>query len=201
VIFDSSGNLYGATQMGGSAGLGTVFKLSRSGRVWAETVLHSFIGGADADWPEDGLIFDTAGNLYGTSVYGGGAGNCEFGCGTVFQLSPASGGGWTTRVIHAFDGKDGSNPFYALSLDSSGDLYSTATDDGPYGYGTVFELLSLPGGQWKENVIHSFTGGSDGGAPQAAVLLDADGNLYSCTLGGGIVKGERGSGVAFEIPQ
>jgi uncharacterized repeat protein (TIGR03803 family) len=199
VIFDSSGNLYGATQLGGSAGLGTVFKLSRSGRVWAETVLHSFTGGADADWPEDGLILDTAGNLYGTSVYGGG-GNCQFGCGTVFQLSPTSGGGWTTSVIHAFLGKDGSNPFYALSFDSAGDLYSTATDGGAYGGGTVFKLTLLSGGHWKESVIHSFTGGRDGAQPQAAVIFDATGNLYSCTLDGGIVKGKTGNGVAFEIP-
>jgi uncharacterized repeat protein (TIGR03803 family) len=200
VIFNASGDIYGATQVGGSAGLGTVFKLSRSNRGWMESVIHSFVGGNDGDWPEAGLIFDSVGNLYGTTVYGGGSGLCGFGCGTVFQLKPKSSGGWTTSIIHAFGlGKDGATPFVSLALDSAGNFFGTTWGGGADGDGTVFKLTPSSGRHWKESVVHMFTAGRDGGQPQSSVVFDAAGNVYGCTFDGGATKGENGDGVVFKI--
>ncbi len=138
VIRDGFGNLYGATINGGSStnctgGCGTVFKLDSNGR---ETVLHSFAAGVDGSFPSGSLVRDESGNLYGTTLNGGGSPNCPAGCGTVFKVD-ATG---TVTLLHRFIGKaDGQNPYAGLLLDSSGNLYGT-TEAGSRGFGTVFEL-------------------------------------------------------------
>ena len=128
VVFDRAGNIYGTTYDGGTYGLGTVFELSPSNGGWTETVLHTFGNGFDGQFPYAGLVVDDAGNLYGTTIFGGAYGN-----GTVFELSP-SAGGWTESFIYSFTGgADGANPYGGLIFDSSGNLYGATP--GPFGQG------------------------------------------------------------------
>lgn len=174
LVFDSAGNIYGTTEYGGENAFGTVFKLTYSGGSWTESVLYSFMGGADGSTPLDGVVMDSAGNLYGTTRFGG-AQNCSDGCGTVFELSP-SGGGWTEKVIYTFQGPpNGYEPWVGLTMDSSGNLYGTTYEGGSGGGGTVFEL-SPAGGSWNFNVIYNIAG--NGGGPRGRVAMDSAGNLY-----------------------
>jgi len=140
LIFDGAGNLYGATNWGGVSLDGMVFELSRVGGNWQETVLHEF-SGADGAAPEyTVLVFDAAGNLYGTTAGGGTSTNCFQGCGTVFELTPAGGGSWAESVLHSFNGSDGSTPYANVIFDVAGNLYGTTFDGGAYGDGTVFQI-------------------------------------------------------------
>ena len=139
LVFDAAGNLYGTAGSGGKFNKGTVFKLSPPGAgksSWVETVLHSFKG-ADGDDPFGGLIFDGAGNLYGTTVYGGSSSE-----GAVFELSPPAAGktAWTEKVLHSFDGVDGSNPYCSVIFDAAGNLYGNTYSGGQSNSGTIFEL-------------------------------------------------------------
>jgi uncharacterized repeat protein (TIGR03803 family) len=187
LIFDSNGNLYGTTQLGGASSEGVVFKLAPDG---TETVLYNFCsqpGCSDGREPGAGLIFDNNGNLYGTTPYGG-----RFGPGVVFKLSPpAAGGAWTETVLYNFTGgTDGSNPFARVVLDNNGNLYGTTSQGGAAGQGVVFKVA--PGG--TETVLHPFTG-SDGGGPYAGLIFDGNGNLYGNTSQGGV----SGAGTVFEL--
>jgi len=185
VIFDDSGNLYGTTTRGGSADAGVVFKMSPpsgASTTWTETVLHTFSGGADGGHPYAGLIFDKSGNLYGTTVGGGGSPLL----GTVFRLAPPTSGSgdWTETVIHTFSGRDdGASPFAGLILDASGNLYGTAYAGGTVNQGVVFEFMAPSGGstEWTESVLYNFTGGPDGRNPYGGVVFDKSGNLYGTT--------------------
>jgi len=186
LIMDSSGNLYGTTSAGGTAFDGTVFELSVSGGVWTETVLHNF-SGSDGYAPAAGLLMDKTGTLYGTTAAGGVMTECAgYGCGTVFALTPG-GGGWTFSSLHTFHGgTDGAEPLAALVEGSNGVLYGT-TSNGNFrgsGYGNVFKL-SQSGGVWKEKVLYNFTGGTDGGTPNAALHWNGAGGLYGTTEFGG----------------
>lgn len=154
LVLDASGNLYGTTIAGGTYGYGTVFKLTPGASgAWTETVLHSFhpdvTGG---NQPEAGLIFDTVGNLYGTTSFGGSHGE-----GTVFKLAPGINGTWTETVLHAFDGQDGGRPSGSLIFDASGNLYGT-TSGTPPSRGNVFKLAPSVDGVWTETVLHTFNG-------------------------------------------
>jgi uncharacterized repeat protein (TIGR03803 family) len=142
VTFDTAGNLYGTTTAGGAHNLGTVFKLSPlTGGGWQESILHSFTGGADGSDPNGGLIFDSLGNIYGTSYVGADATTCYSpGCGVVLKFSPVSGGGWTATVLHTFTGPDGARPASALIFDPSGNLYGTTYIGGANFAGTIFEI-------------------------------------------------------------
>jgi uncharacterized repeat protein (TIGR03803 family) len=201
VIFDKSGNLYGVTSNGGSNGVGTVYELSPTGSgSWTQKVLHSFGQGTDGQTPVGNLIMDSAGNLYGTTVYGG-TGTCAttpVGCGTVYELVPGVGGVWTEKRLHSFKGTDGNYPGSGVIMDASGNLYGTTPDGGAFGStytgGTVFEL-KFKGGTWGESVLHSFGSTGDGQAPAAGLVLDASGNLYGTTGFGGTV----GTGIVFEL--
>ena len=139
VVLDNAGNVYGTTSQGGSAGVGTVFELTpQSDQAWSETVLYSFQGGNDAANPNSSLSFDSSGALYGTA--GGGAS----GQGTVFKLTPSSGGPWTESVVYAFSGGlDGGLPSGGVTFDSSGNLYGTASVGGSFGQngGVAFEIM------------------------------------------------------------
>src|ERR1019366_934096 len=164
-------------------------------------VLYSFIhNGTDGGFPQAGLIFDAAGNLYGTTSEGGTSSSCSGGCGTVFELTPTAGGGWTEKVLHNFNsnGTDGANPYAGLIFDAAGNLYGTTTVGGTYYYGTVFELTPTAGGGWTEKVLHSFNyNGTDGNNPQASLTIDAAGNLYGTTSGGGTYGNYKGT--VFEL--
>jgi uncharacterized repeat protein (TIGR03803 family) len=191
LIFDAAGNLYGTTSFGGTVGWGTVFELTpAAGGGWTEQVLHNFLGYSDGETPYAGLIIDAVGNLYGTTSSGG-----TYGMGTVFELSPTAGGGWTEQVLHTFNFTDGNAPYAGLIFDVAGNLYGTTGGGSSYGDGTVFELTPTAGGGWTEKVVHSFGNGTDGIFPRADLIMDAAGNLYGTTNYGGT----NNYGTAFEF--
>lgn len=216
LIFDSAGNLYGTTTEGGTGeggtgvcskispySCGTVFELKPKVGGWAEKILHNFHG-IDGWLPIGSLVMDSAGNLYGATQQGGtggckgGDGDNRIGCGTVFELSPATDGNWTETVLHSFD-NDGTDAFYphaGLVIDSAGNLYGTAYSGGSNDDGAVYELSPAGGGEWTESVLHSFNfPAGDGANPTAGVILDAAGNLYGTTAGGGAYS----EGMVFEL--
>jgi uncharacterized repeat protein (TIGR03803 family) len=188
LILDSDGNLYGTTVSSEVTancpyGCGTVFKLSPSPNgAWTETILHSFTGGDDGANPYAGLVFDSHGNLYGTTVYGGGAAACgdafgDKGCGTVFMLSPSGGGEWTETILYRFNGNiDGSGPFAEVIFDSQGNLYGTTIGGGNAKClcGTVFKLTPKPSGAWAIKILHVFAyGDNEGQNPYGTLAFDA----------------------------
>jgi uncharacterized repeat protein (TIGR03803 family) len=181
VIFDASGNLYGTTVGGGANNLGTVFKLTPSESGWGESVLYSFRGITDGANPYTGLLFDSAGNLYGTTTSGG-----INNVGTVFQLKPSSNGGWTEKVIHTFNSTDGSGPVGGLVFDHKNNLYGVTQGGGSKNFGVVYKLSPSASKGWALTVLHSFTGGADGGGPYGErLILDSSGRVYGTTQGGG----------------
>ncbi len=180
-ITDVTGNLYGTTEEGGAYGYGVVFRLTSGG---TETVLYSFTGGADGAYPFANLVMDASGNLYGTTVEGGGDG-----LGVVFRVAVDG----TESVVHSFVGSDGAYPRAGLVMDKAGSLYGTTEGGGAQGLGVVFKVMS--GG--AEKVLHSFAGGSDGATPVAGVIFDKAENLYGTTLGGGA----NDEGTVFKISQ
>ncbi len=206
LLFDSLGNLYGTTQGNGS--FGTVFELTPSspGNPWVETTLHVFDPsqhGGDGESPHAGLVFDGAGNLYGTTADGGVTNaNCSFGCGTVFQLRPPASpdGNWTEKIAYSFQGGlDGEHPFGNLSY-IRGTLVGTTIRGGQHGWGTVFQVAqSLQG--VSETILYSFQGGSDGGLPVASLVPDSMFNLYGTTEVGGSANcaSNDGCGSVFQL--
>ena len=169
-----------------------VFKLALNpDGTWTESVLHSFTG-TDGQNPIAGLIFDAAGNLYGTTTAGG-SGPCSdsnyHGCGVVFKLAPNPDGAWTEGVLHSFtEGTDGRLPEAGLIFDAHGNLYGTTAWGGAqtkgYGCGLVFKLAPKPDGTWAESVLHRFAY-TDGCGPSASLTFDAANNLYGTTVNGG----------------
>lgn len=203
LVMDSSGNLYGTTDFGGSnacvGGCGTVFKLDTSGRL---TVLHRF-SGSDGASPTTDLVIDSSGNLYGTTGAGGSSDCAYYGCGTVFKLDTSG----TLTVLHSFSGfSDGGWPYAGLVMDSSGNLYGmTVTGWGGsnacllYGCGTVFKLDTSGSGFTVLHVIAGYP--PDGGLPSGALVIDSSGNLYGTTLGGGAFSNACGGacGTVFKL--
>ena len=175
-------------------GCGTVFEMTpKEGGGWTEKVLHNFGNGTDGAYPEAGLIFDAAGNLYGTTAYGG-----PHGYGTVFEMTPNGSGGWTEKVLHYFgNGSDGLSPYSGLIFDAVGNLYGMTMGGGSSDNGTVFELTPSEGGNWTEKVLHNFGGynGPNGCFPSSGLIFDAAGNLYGTTTQGG----DHGVGIVFEM--
>jgi uncharacterized repeat protein (TIGR03803 family) len=221
VVFDKAGNLYGATTDGGGQCVptqcGTVFQLAppaKQGDPWTETVLYIFKGNGsgDGNTPAGSVIIDSAGNLYGTTGYGG-TGDCvllgtKVGCGTVYELSPPAhkGGAWTETVLYSFPTPErGYLPNGNLVFDSAGNLYGATMFGGGYGTscndffqycGEVFEL-SPPkenGGKWTEKVLHGFKGPSDGANPNGGLIFDSKGAIYGTTSAGGYDGGDCGAG-------
>jgi uncharacterized repeat protein (TIGR03803 family) len=194
LVLGPDGTLYGTTNKGGAAGYGTVFKLAQVSGTYRETVVYSFQGGSDGAYPSSALVLDVAGNLYGTTTFGGGT-SCPLGCGTVFKIDPSG----QESILYAFGGApDGSSPYRGLIEDSAGNLYGTTTGGGVYDLGTVF-MLNASG---QETILHSFAGTPDGIAPYAALFRDAAGNLFGTTSGGGdkpTICPSGGCGTVFEI--
>jgi uncharacterized repeat protein (TIGR03803 family) len=196
VTFDAAGNLYGTTSGGGPDvlnQLGTVFELSPAASgAWTEKVLHSFKTADDGNQPSADLIFDAAGNLYGTTPFGG---DVAGSIGTVFELSPSPGGDWTEKVLYSFDfATSGATPYAGLIFDAGGNLYGTAAGGGVHNNGTVFELSPTGIGHWTEKVLLSFDV-TDGQNPQSSLIMDAVGNLYGTTIQGGAYS----DGTVFEL--
>ena len=208
LIFDASGNLYGEAFRGGNAscndGCGVIFELSpNSSGGWTETSAYSFTDTTDGLNPIGGLTFDASGNLYGTTVFGG-TGACGIGCGIIFELSPVSGGGWSKTTVYNFsNGTGGFYPVGGVIFDSAGNIYGTLSQGGSLnvnggcsngGCGTVFRLTKISGG-WRFGLLYTFQG-PKGIQPNASLVMDAAGNLYSTTNYGG---SSASAGVAFEL--
>jgi uncharacterized repeat protein (TIGR03803 family) len=169
---DSAGNLYGATELGGTSGAGVVFKIGSSGH---ETVLYTFTGGADGRGPMGGVIRDQTGNLYGTAQGGGATA-----AGVIFEV-PAAG---NESTLYSFTGQsDGNGPEAGLTRDTAGNLYGTTYNGGAASAGVVFKLDT----EGHETVLYNFTDGADGGHPMAGVILDSGDNLYGTTYAGGAI--------------
>jgi uncharacterized repeat protein (TIGR03803 family) len=182
VTFDHAGNLYGTTSSGGAFGGGTVYELSPSGSGWTQKTLHSFQSSTDGAVPYAGLIFDRSGNLYGATQYGG----SETG-GTVFELSPSSGGNWSFATLYNFAASGGGlakGPVSNLIMDGAGNLYGSTAGDGVYSFGSAFKLTH-GGGGWTYTSLHDFTSGLDGGSLRSNLVFDSAGNIYSTASGGG----------------
>ena len=193
LVSDKAGNFYGTTTTGGPGGQGTVFELTPSGGDWTLNTLYGFSGGADGGGPYAGVILDAAGNLYGTTVSGG-VSDCRGDpCGAVFELSNL-GSGWAETVLYAFTGDDGAYPYAGLVMDKKGNLYGMAQSGGTNGLGVAFKLTKS-GGNWTEEVIHSFGTGTDGQFPGYAGLTLHDGVLYGTVPYGG----DNGLGVVFKL--
>lgn len=185
---DAAGNIFGATCK-------TVFELSPNGNGgWNSTVIHTFTGAPkDGDTAYGTLVLDKAGNLYGTTIYGG-AKNL----GTVYRLSPITKGKkkgqWKETILHSFHGKDGSSPG-AITFDAAGNIYTPTTYGGNSNNGTVYELMPQVGKAWyKGKVLWRFNG-TDGQYPCGNLILDNAGNFYSTTARGGPYN----AGVVFEL--
>jgi uncharacterized repeat protein (TIGR03803 family) len=211
VVFGPGGQLYGSTIYGGNIGVqdcefggcGVIFTLHPTATAchsaicdWIENPIYQFASLTDGFQPMDSLTFDQAGNVYGTTAYGGSL-TCAFGepgCGTVFQLT-RSGSTWTKTAVHNFTGgSDGAAPSGGVIIDRFGNLYGTAQAYGPNDHGVVFEL-SPSGSGWTYTVIYSFQDTNDGGGPHGGLVMDAAGNLYGTTSDGGA----GGGGTVFEL--
>lgn len=195
LIFDTAGNLYGTTTSGGCCGNGTVFKLApNADGSWTQSTPYSFTGGRDGATAMSAVTFDGAGNLYGTTVWGG-----DYASGTVYKLTPNLDGTWTEIVLHSFSYSDGNGwqVVGGLVFDTNGNLYGTATIGGAYGHGVVFKLAPNSDGSWTESTVHDFMGGTEGGYPDHGKLIfDATGNLYGVTAGW---NGGDSNGTVFEL--
>ena len=180
VIRDAAGNLYGTTYYGGTASDGVVYKLDSTGK---ETLLYKFGGGADGANPYGGVIADSTGNLYGTTSHGG-AGNA----GVVYELNPEG----QETVLYSFTGEaGGAYPYSGVIRDSAGNLYGTTQSGGAANAGVVYKVDS----EGNETVLYSFTGGADGGYPDAGVIRDSGGNLFGTTVNGGASN----AGVVYKL--
>jgi len=185
LVFDQAGNLYGTTIEGGSNGQGVVYELSPSAGGWTESVLYNMNAGTSGNFPYSGVIFDSAGNLYGTATMGG-----AYNYGAVYQLTP-SGTGWTENTIYSFQGAgDGKIPIGGLIIDSLDNLYgTTAAVPGA----TVFELTPS-NATWTFKVLYTFSANPNQGpddGPNDRLFMDAAGNLYGTAYGEGAYS--RGS--------
>ena len=191
-VFDAVGNLYGIGGPG-THQAGAVAELSPSADGWKETLLHSFCSWPpncrDGEPPEWGLSWDAAGNLYGTTEFGGDhcAPECNPNCGVVYQLQALGGGEWKYHRIHSFAASpnDGVLPQYGVTVDPKGNVYGT-TLYGVSTSGTVYELSPQQDGSWKETILYSFPNPEkNGGAPAGGVTFDNQGNLYGTASAGG----------------
>jgi len=186
VIFDQLGNIYGTAEQGGNNDGGLVYELVAS-QDWAESVLYVPGGGFSGQNPYGGVVFDGAGNLYGTNSTGS-----EGAEGAVYRLSP-SGSSYSEQTLQVFSGPNGATPKAGLIFDQSGNLYGTTTG-GAENYGTVFEL-TYANGAWIFNTIYSFASGTVGGGPEDKLSMDAAGNLYGTTYADGMY----GYGSVFKL--
>jgi hypothetical protein len=203
LVLDGKGAVYGTSFSGGNQnckyvgfiGCGTAFRLqppTQKGGPWVEKRLHVFTGGNDGGQPNGGLIFDAKGLLYGTA----GGGNPSGG-GIAFKLAAFNDGQWKETVLHWFS-NNGPGAFTAgLLFDSSGNLYGP-TAEGAKFRGTVVRLKppATQGGKWIPTVLYTFQGSPDGAGPAARLILDAVGNPYGTTEGGG---SSGGYGTVFEV--
>ena len=203
VTLGPGGVIFGTTYFGGSAGNGTVFKLTPSGASYTETLIYSFAGGTtDGTFPQSGVTLAKNGVLYGTTS-GGGNPACTGGCGMVYALTP-SGSSYVETIVHAFAaGSDGFFPYAGIALGAGGKLYGTTYYGGsgcsPTGCGTVY--LLAPSGSTYAETTYDFSGGTDGELPNAAPLLEGRDLLGTTYSGGGgaCFQDQSACGAVWEI--
>jgi uncharacterized repeat protein (TIGR03803 family) len=206
LLYGTASNGGNTAQSCGAAGCGVVYELSRNafGEL-TETAIAAFVADR-GNGPLGNLVFDPSGNLYGVTRYGGDVSGCSnLGCGVVYELSPDGGGDWSENLLRVFepgpnDTGDfhGAEPLAGLAIDSSGNLYGTTLSGGTSGYGVVFKISV---GTGQETVLHSFTGGTDGGKPYSPVVLEGT-KIFGATSLGGVSSDcvqSPGCGVVFEI--
>ena len=183
VTFDAHGNLYGMVPIGGSFGLGAIYQMQpQPDGTYHFRIIHNFTGGNDGSGGSAGrLIPDSRGSFYGVTTTGGANGK-----GVAFKLTRAQDGTWHYQTIYAFKGQpDAGFPYGGLTFDKGGkNLYGTSYWDGAHNSGSVYQL-SHQSGTWKERVLYSFKGGSDGSGSIANVVFDKNGNMYGTTSEGG----------------
>ena len=188
LTFDTDGTMYGTANLGGVNGNGAVFKVTKAGQTWTESLIYSFTGGTDAVNPVAGVTLDPTGILYGTTSFGG-----ANGVGAVYQLVH-SDEGWRESVIYSFQGaSDGQAPVGGLVEDQAGNLYGTTFGGGDNGGGTVYELTNSRQNGWTLTTLYSFTGSF--GGPYNVLTWDASGSLYGITNG----DGAFGLGSVFKL--
>ncbi len=195
--FGPDNHLYGTTFSGGSQEEGSVFELTPQMSIckmancfWPQKLLYQFSGSPDGAGPGPGvLVWDQAGNIYGTTMSGGFAN-----AGTVYKMTK-SGNSWMEVPIYTFTGPDGGIPYGGVILDDNGNLFGTTIAGGLYGWGNVFELKYTNGVGWTETVLYSFENSTDGWLPYAGLARDSMGNLYGSAAGGG----SGGGGTVFEL--
>ena len=203
LVRDSNGNLYGTTGSGGS-NYGVAYELSESGGVWTETVLHTFAN-TDGSLPDSALYLDGSGNLFGTTLEGGVlTGTCKTfgGCGTVFEISPVSGGGWSFSEHMFTSSVKGLEPYGAALEDGEGNLYGVTSTAGASetGFnGNVYKLSPVAGGGWTETVIHVFD--STNGRGPVGLVADGSGGYFGTTAEGGNPSCQLGCGLVFDLKQ
>jgi hypothetical protein len=209
---DTASNLYTAVGNGGLSqcfffGCGAIYQWKPGARR-QPTMLYSFSGTTDGAGPGGKLVFDGQGNLYGAAGFAGDLTACfQQGCGVVYKLTPTSSGFWAQTVLHTFEGgTDGITPL-SVVVDGNGNIFGLTRDGGGFSCsgglqcGTVFELSPTSSGEWNETILHTFTGGSDGGNPLGSLTFDAHGNLFGTTAAGGVVSTicTAGCGTVFEL--
>ncbi len=209
ITFGQDGDLYGTTNGGGINDWGAVYRLkppTKKGQGWKENVLYSFDPNNNGIIrPEGPVTFDSAGNMYGTTPYGGDL-NCAggFGCGVVFELSPLTqkGKGWSFTSLYAFQaGNDGAVPGGYMVFDSSGNLYGATQQSGVNGYAGAAFRLSPPSGEatvWTEITLHKFIA-PEGAGCTGGLAWGKWGHLYGVTVLGGTGCQGLGCGTAFEL--
>jgi uncharacterized repeat protein (TIGR03803 family) len=190
LLVDETGAIYGTAETGGAHGWGTAFKISRAKNRFRFTTLYAFAGSPDAASPYGGLVADSAGNLYGTTYYGGAAND-----GALFELQRGARG-YRERVLYSFGGgSDGSNPTSTLAFGSASHLYgTTSAGGGACNCGTIFEFDAASG---KERVRHRFGSGTDGAFPYYGLTKSTGGAFYGTTVAGG----NSNAGTVFEFTE
>ncbi len=216
IVIDAAGNFLGTTYKTGPFGscyytsgacLGAVYEVSAgSDGEWSATTLYKFAPGKDGSQPSTSLVADSAGNLYGITVHGGDyfATTCPFGCGTLYEISPQPGGGWSENTLYPFPqsvtygGTNVDGATADLIIDSAGNLYGTSSIGGDLvcNCGYVFEMSPTGNGEWQQKTLYNFLNGSDGEQPAAALTFGLNGQLYGTASTG---TGANSSGNVFQL--
>jgi uncharacterized repeat protein (TIGR03803 family) len=206
VSTDRAGNLYGTAPAGGNresdcyGSCGTVYRVVHTGSGWLFSPLYDFLGGADGSDPMAGVTIGPDGNVYGVTSAGGGGCETNYGCGTVFKLSPPARicrstlCPWTETALYRFASDNMADPNGAVIFDAAGNIYGTAATGGTGGSGAIYELSPSSGG-WTATILYSFTGGNDGAIPMSGLTMDRAGTLYGTTLFGG----SEANGTVFQL--
>ena len=195
LAIDHAGNLYGVTQAGGTDGKGAVFVLARTGDgSYTERIIHSFHI-SDGDLPNSTPVFDSAGNLYGTTYFGGNTNLCPpDGCGAIYELKKNVDGSWTEILLRELQKEDGWQAVGPVVFDHAGNLYAAAQAGGAYSWGSIYKLTPRTSAPWTENIVHNFTNNPDGASP-SGILVNSSGSIFGTTGAGGSSQ----MGIIFEI--